>query len=263
MMGEAMLSGWIASETGPAASLGAGSFIVVEHSAERCVFLQNEYGVECVAHAEDAQDGDIVVLAVKPQSIDEVAEQIIGSGRFADSLFISIIAGTTLARLEALLPPAARIVRVMPNTPLTVGKGAVAICASQAGANEDEALVRDLFACLGEAVFVGEADLDAVTGVSGSGPAYVAAMIEYLARAGERQGLDYELAEKLALQTAYGTACLIRETGKSPAVVRESVCSPGGTTLAALGAMDALGIEAVYDAGVAAAVKRSKELGAC
>ena len=182
------------------------------------------------------------------------------SGGADGPLFISIAAGIPTTRLEAALPKDAHVVRVMPNMPLSIGAGASGVCKGAQATNDEYDYVVGLFGCLGRAVPVDESDMDIVCALSGSGPAYVAAMIEALRDAAAAQGLDEQLAETLALQTVLGTARLIDETPLSPAVTREAVCSPGGTTLAALDAMYEAGFNDVFQAGVDAAVRRSKEL---
>lgn len=267
-MGEAILGGWIAAEEGPAACLSAASFTVAEPGAERRAYLTQRYGVACVADACEITRADVVVLAVKPQvMMDMLAgirelEAYVGTPA-QSPLFISIAAGLTTQRLEEALPQAARLVRVMPNTPLLVGAGATAVCAGSQASQADLELVRALFAGLGIAQVVDEADMDAVCALSGSGPAYVAAMIEALTAAAAKHGISPDVAEQLALQTVYGTALLMKETGQSAQTCRINVCSPGGTTLAALDAMNEAGFAQVFDAGLAAAVRRSKELASC
>lgn len=272
-MGEGILGGWLLAEQGPAACLDSSSFCVVEPDEQRRVYLMQRYGISCVADVADVagvfgdRKADIVVLAVKPQVMMSVLREVVACAAFADDesrpLFISIAAGLTTARIEEALPAGARLVRVMPNMPLLVGAGATSVTSGAHALAEDALLVRDLFASLGVAVIVAEADMDATCALNGSGPAYVAAMIESLRDAGVAEGLEANVAEELALQTVLGTALLIRESGQSPAQVRESICSPGGTTLAALEAMDSAGFDAVFRAGVAAAVRRSKELASC
>lgn len=266
-MGEAMVAGWVAAAEGVARPLSGANFTVVEPTAARRDFLVERYGVTCVESVAELSGVDVVVLAVKPQVMMAVLAQLTENTAFVDgarnALFVSIAAGLPTARIEAALPSAARLVRCMPNTPLMVGKGATAVCAGACATAEDVETVRLLFACLGVAHVVDEADIDAVCGVSGSGPAYVAAFVEALRDAGVAQGLAPGVAEELALQTVLGTASLIKETAQAPEAVREAVCSPGGTTLAALDAMNAAGFANVIDAGVAAAVRRSKELGSC
>ena len=208
----------------------------------------------------------MVILAVKPQVmgsvLDSIHKTVSKCPAYAQALYISIAAGITTSQLRAQLPEGARVVRTMPNTPLMVGAGITAVVSDGGASCEDVALVQSLFACLGTAVLVKECEMDAVCAVSGSGPAYMAAMIEALRDGGVEQGLSPQLATSLALQTMLGTARLIHETGASPEETRISVCSPGGTTLAALEAMNARDFSGTIQAGVAAATKRSKELGA-
>lgn len=266
-MGEAILSGWLSSVEGPAAAFTPANMTVVNPGAEKRERLTSTYGVVCVADVADVDAADLVVLAVKPQVMFSVLEGICANPAFDGGaegpLFVSIAAGLETSRLSESLPAGARLVRVMPNTPLLVGEGASAVCAAEGTNAEDLETIRELFGSLGVACVVDEAAMDAVCAVSGSGPAYVAAMVEAMRDAGVRQGLDFELAESLALQTVLGTAQLISQTGVTPEQARLAVCSPGGTTLAALDAMNEAGFAQVIDVGIDAAVKRSKELAQC
>lgn len=266
-MGEAILSGWLASEVAPAAAIAADDVVVVEPGEERRAYLHETHGVTCVADVADVagvQAADVVVLAVKPQVmmgvLDSIAQQPVFQGGAEDPLFVSIAAGLPTDRLAEGLPQGAPLVRVMPNMPLMVGAGASGVCGGANATADQVQYVADLFGCLGRAVVVDEADMDAVCAVSGSGPAYVAALVEAMRDAGAAQGLDPALAEVLALQTVLGTARLIDETALTPQTAREAICSPGGTTLAALDAMSAAGFAPSINEGIAAAVKRSKEL---
>ena len=266
-MGEAILSGWLSSQVGVAAAIGPENILVVNPGQEKRDRLASLYGVACVADVSEVQVADLVVLAVKPQVMFSVLEGVCANAAFSGGasgpLFVSIAAGLETTRLAEALPEGARLVRVMPNTPLMVGKGASALCGAEGTPAQDVELICELFSCMGVAHVVDEADMDAVCALSGSGPAYVAAMIEALRDAAVRQGLDYDLAESLALQTVLGEAQLIEQTGVTPEQARLAVCSPGGTTLAALDAMNAAGFAQVFDAGVEAAVIRSKELAQC
>ena len=263
-MGEAILSGWLASAAAPADVIAPADITVVEPTAERRAYLSDTHSVACVPDVSGVQAADVVVLAVKPQVMFDVLEPLSQLPAFQGGaegpLFVSIAAGLTTDRIAAALPQGAPLVRVMPNMPLMVGAGASGVCGGANAAADQVKYVADLFGCLGAAVVVDESDMDAVCAVSGSGPAYVAAMVEAMRDAGAAQGLDPELAEVLALQTVLGTARLIDETALTPQTAREAVCSPGGTTLAALDAMNAAGFDQAIDAGIAAAVKRSKEL---
>ena len=269
-MGEAILSGWIASNEGAAAPICADDVTVVDPGEERRSLLSDAYGVTCVADAAELDEGyrpDVVVLSVKPQVMMGVLEDMANLPIFSTGssmpLFISIAAGLPTDKIISALPVGASLVRVMPNMPLMVGAGASGVCPSATSSAEQVAYVAELFGCLGRAVIVDEADMDAVCALSGSGPAYVAAMIEALRDAAVQHGLSSEVAEALALQTVLGTAQFIAETGTSPQKAREAVCSPGGTTLAALDAMNEAGFAKVFDEGVEAAVRRSKELAQC
>ncbi len=265
-MGEAILGGWIASEEGAAAALSPQSFVVANPGEARRDYLAERYGVRCVADACEIDAADIVVLAVKPQVMKGVLDQMRTSPAYSGGeegpLFVSIAAGLSTDALLAMLPEGARLVRVMPNTPLLVGSGVTTVCSSSRCGGDVE-LVRDLFACLGSAYVVDEDAMDATGAISGSGPAYAALLIEALRDAGVSQGLDADLAEKLAAQTLEGTCRLMRERGQDAEQTRVAVCSPGGTTLAALAAMDREGFSRAVGAGVDAAVARSKELAAC
>lgn len=260
-MGEAILGGWISSQTGQAASLDAANFTVVNPGEQRRSYLQDTYGVVCVEDSSQLEAADIVVLAVKPQMLDAVLPVVASLPFAAESLVVSIAAGWTTERIESYLPADTKVVRVMPNTPLMVGAGASCICGGSSALDYDVELVRDLFGCLGNAWVVKESDMDAVCAVSGSGPAYVAAMIEAMASGAQKAGLSYEFGEALAVQTVFGTAKLMLDRGQAAEKTRKDVCSPGGTTLAGLDAMYAQGFTQSVEAGVDAACQRSIELG--
>lgn len=267
-MGEAILSGWLASDVPPAASIETNNIMVVNPGVDRRELIEGMYAVECVGNVAEVNEDDrpdVVVLAVKPQVMMEVLAEIsaldVFQGGQDGPLFISIAAGLSTDRLLTGLPAGAPLVRVMPNTPLMVSAGASGVCGSATSSAEQVEYVASLFACLGRSVIVDEADMDAVCALSGSGPAYVAAVIEHLRDAAVECGLDEELAEDLAVQTVLGTAQMISETAETPQAAREAVCSPGGTTIAALDAMNAAGFRDVFRAGIQAAVRRSKELG--
>ncbi len=203
---------------------------------------------------------DVVVLAVKPQVMSQALDDIRPSVE-PRHLVISIAAGVTLARLAAALPPKTRLVRVMPNTPCLIRQGASCFSRGAAATDADAALVVKLLSAVGAAFEVDESQLDAVTGLSGSGPAFIYAAIEAMAQGGAAMGLPPELALELAARTAAGAASMVMSTGLAPAELRAQVTSPGGTTLAGLDALQRAGGAAAFRAAVEAATARSIELG--
>jgi pyrroline-5-carboxylate reductase len=200
----------------------------------------------------------IVVLAVKPDTVPVVLQAVRGSID-AGVLLVSICAGVRSADIEAGLPRGARVVRAMPNTAAMARAAATAIAAGSSATDNDLATARRLFEAVGRCVVVPEHLLDAVTGLSGSGPAYVMLVIEALAAGGVQAGLPHETAQLLAAQTVYGAAKLQLETGDDPAQLRERVTSPGGTTVAGLGQLEAA--REMFVAAVLAATARSRQLG--
>jgi pyrroline-5-carboxylate reductase len=204
---------------------------------------------------------DVVVVAVKPAVVANVFRDLAGTSQLDRPLWISIAAGITLAALGERLPGGARIVRAMPNTPALVGAGATACCANGAASSQDRAVARALFASVGSVWEApSEAMLDGVTGLSGSGPAYVFLILEALADAGVRVGLPREAAHQLACQTVYGATKLALESDLHPAALKDQVASPGGTTIAGLEQLEAGGVRAAIYRAVAAATARSREL---
>lgn len=261
-MGEAMLAGWLRAEAGIASSWSAADFTVVNPGSEKRERLSRTYGVRCVADAAALEAADLIVLAVKPQVMFDVLHEIESLPFVSGALCISVAAGIGTRRLEQALPAGTHVVRAMPNTPLLIGAGATTLCK---GSNADEGDIetaRALFASIGEAFVVDEALMDATGAINGSGPAYVAALVEALAHAGAAAGLDLDLAEHLAAVTVVGTGRMMVERGQSAAQTRLDVCSPKGTTLAALDAMEGAGFSHSVEQGVEAAIRRSKELGA-
>lgn len=259
-MGEAILAGLLQAKDGLAGQLSAQNYIVVNPGQERRTYLNETYGVHCVASLDEVESASVVILAVKPQVFVDVLPVLATQFWVQDSLVLSIAAGISCASIEAALPENVAVARAMPNLPLTVGHGVMVFCA---GAHVSQEVFEDLvqfFSCLGNCVVVEEAHMDAVTALSGSGPAYIAALCEALINAGVKAGLAPEVAETLAVSTAEGTGALMLQRAIAPSKLREDVCSPGGTTLAALEAMEALGYSSSIRAGVEAAIARSKEL---
>ena len=224
--------------------------------------FERELGVKTLAdNARLISRSDVVVVAVKPAVVSNVFRDLAGTPELDRPLWISIAAGIRLAALDASLPDGARIVRAMPNTPALVAAGATACCANSGASDDDRAVARELFASVGT---VWEAPseelLDGVTGLSGSGPAYVFLFLEALADAGVRVGLPRDAAHQLACQTVYGAAKLAIESDRNPAELREQVTSPGGTTIAGLEQLEADGVRSAIYRAVAAATARSREL---
>lgn len=253
-MGEAIVRGLLA-----AGSVTPERVTIAEPSTARRDELAQAHGVRCVADGSEALPADLALIAVKPQ----IAEAVVGglSEELGSSLVISIVAGFTCARLESLLPDGTPVVRVMPNTPAMVGEGMAVVSGGTETSPEQVILVESLFAQIGRSTVVDERYQNAATAISGSGPAYFALVIDALARAGVRQGLPRDVAQALAVQTMLGTARLLEETGVSPSSLIDNVASPGGTTIAAIEALEAGGLRAAFADAVAANVARSQELG--
>jgi pyrroline-5-carboxylate reductase len=217
-------------------------------------------GVRAVADNREAVAGaDLVILAVKPQVVPIVLDDIRGS-LARGALVISIAPGVTLEQIEARLPAGVPVIRVMPNTAVQVGAGAAGIARGRKATAEHAERVLRLFNAAGLAVEVPEKLLDAVTGLSGSGPAYVCLIIEALADGGVKEGLPRDVALTLAAQTVLGAGKLILETGKHPAQWKDMVATPGGTTIAGLAALESGGLRGALIAAVEAATRRSREL---
>jgi pyrroline-5-carboxylate reductase len=207
------------------------------------------------------REAQTIVLAVKPQIIDEVLTELQPEVT-KEKLFISIAAGVPLHHLESGLGGTARVVRVMPNTPALLGKGMAVVVRGHKAKPQDEKLTLTLFRGVGEALAVkDEALMDPVTGLSGSGPAYVYLFAEALIAGGVQEGLTPAVATQLTFQTLEGAVAMLKETGKSPKELRDMVTSPGGTTLAGLSRLAAGQFSATVAAAVSAATQRSKELG--
>jgi pyrroline-5-carboxylate reductase len=250
-MGSALLGGLLAGS-----DLEASVIAVVETSDSAREELARAF--PGVVVSENGVASESAVLAVKPANVEAACEVLQGTGV---RRVLSILAGTTIARLESLLPEGTAVVRAMPNTPALLGAGATAIAAGSHATAEDVSWAEALLATVGLVVQQDEKSLDAVTGLSGSGPAYVFMVAEALIDAGVAAGLDEATASALSIQTILGAARMLAETGQSPAALREQVTSPGGTTAAGLAVLASAGVRAAFLDAVKAATARSAELG--
>jgi pyrroline-5-carboxylate reductase len=220
-----------------------------------------EQGARIAENPSDlARDSDVVILATKPQDMDG-ALKALATETSGDVLFVSIAAGLSISYYEKHLGESERIVRVMPNTPALVSAGAAGYALNEACTPGDEDLVRTIFASVGIGLRVNEADIDVVTALSGSGPAYYFYLVECFVHAGVELGLDENQATELAVQTLYGAGKMLKETGESAAGLREKVTSKGGTTFAALESFRENQLKNVVFNAVKAAADRSRELG--
>ncbi len=252
-MAEAILSRLLAQNV-----FAASTVLVSEPKEERRQYLVEQYRVEVTGDNQTAiSASEILLLAVKPQVFDLVTADIAPN---PNSTIISILAGMTIAKLEQAFPHQP-VIRVMPNTPATVGQGMTAIAAGTEAKEKHIEQARSIFNAVGEVVEIPESSMDAVTGLSGSGPAFVALAIEALADGGVASGLPRAIALQLATQTVLGTATLVKETGKHPGVLKDQVTSPGGTTIAGVAKLESLGFRSALIEAVKTATARSKELG--
>lgn len=255
MMAEAIAAGLISSGIAP------DNIIVFDIMGSRCIYLAQRYGVRIAeTNAEIVQFADIIILAVKPNIVSTVLAEI-GSTIGSDQLVISNIAGVKISSIEAMLSNPVPVVRVMPNTPALIGMGASAL---SIGSNADSSHINmalQIYGAIGKAIEISEDKLDAVTGLSGSGPAYVYMMIEAMADGGVRMGLPRATALTLAAQTVAGTAMMALDSDEHPAVLKDRVTTPGGTTVEGLAALERNGFRNAVIEAVTAAAKRSEELG--
>jgi pyrroline-5-carboxylate reductase len=253
VMGEALLSRLLAEK------IYEGSLILVsEPLRERREFLSEKYGVLVTDNNQEAaKASEVLFLAIKPQVFAAVVADL---PTIKGVLVVSILAGMPLSKLESAFPDRA-IVRVMPNTPATVGAGMSAIAPGKLVQSGDMDLAKRIFRAVGEVVEVPESMMDAVTGLSGSGPGYVAILLEALTDGGVYAGLPRPIAAKLALQTVLGTAIMLQESGLHPAELKDRVTSPGGTTIEGIAQLERAGFRSALIDAVKAATVRSKELG--
>jgi pyrroline-5-carboxylate reductase len=255
-MGEALLRGLRKADAIPPEHL-----IATGRREERLQELARNYGCKVTQdNVEAVRQADVVILAVKPQILDSVMHEI-GAALKPDALVISLAAGVSLQAIEVHLRPGIRACRAMPNTPAVVGAGATAIATGRHASRDDIACTRAIFEAVGLVTEVDETLMDAVTGLSGSGPAYVFMIIEALADAGVKVGLPRYKALSLAAQTVLGSAKLLLETGQHPGVLKDQVTSPGGTAIAGLHTLEQGGLRTTLINAVVTATERSRELG--
>jgi pyrroline-5-carboxylate reductase len=255
VMGEALLSGLIRS------GRDVADLTITEKRADHATELNAKYGVSVLDNATAAKSADTLVLVVKPQDMDGLLSEI-RDHVVAGNLVVSLAAGITTGYIESRLPQGSSVVRVMPNTPALVDQGMAAISPGQhctpEHLDEAEALLRSC----GKVVQVPEKYQDAVTAISGSGPAYIFYVVEAMIEAGVVLGLPRNTSTELVVQTLFGAATMLKETGEHPTVLRERVSSPGGTTVAALRQLDDHKVRAAFITAMEAAAQRSHELAA-
>lgn len=255
VMGEALLAGLLRGRWSP------DELIITEKRSERAAELHERHGVAVVGTIEAAKTATTLIMVVKPQDMAALLAEVSAHVR-PDALIVSLAAGITTERIERGLPASVAVVRVMPNTPALVDEGMSAISPGQ---HCDEAHLQratELMSAVGKVVRVPEAQQDAVTAISGSGPAYLFYVVEAMIEAGVLLGLSRALATELTVQTVFGAATMLRETGQHPSVLRENVTSPAGTTVAALRQLDDHRVRAAFLTAIEAARDRSRALAA-
>ncbi len=253
-IGEALLSGLLRGH------YHLDDVVVVEKHPERMAYLSAKHGVRTVEVADAAAFATTILIAVKPQDIEPLLVEL---SQYVDGrhVVVSVAAGVTTGRIESLLGADVPVVRCMPNTPALVDEAMTAICAGAHAAEEHLAVAEKLLSTVGKVVRVPESQLDAVTALSGSGPAYFFFLVEAMIDAGILLGLPRVLAAELIVQSAIGAAVMLRDSGEHPVQLREAVTSPGGTTIAAIRELEVHGVRAALLAAIEAAALRSAELG--
>jgi pyrroline-5-carboxylate reductase len=251
-IGESLLRGLLSS--------GWEDIIATARRAERAQELNEKYGIETtLSNVEAVKNAALVVLAVKPQDFDDLLEEI-DEELQSNQTVLSIAAAIPVSSIEGALSNDVPVVRAMPNAPSTVHEGMAGICAGAYAEEEHMALAEDVLSHVGQVVRVPERYMDAVTAVSGSGPAYFALLAEAMIEAGILLGLSREVSTQLVVQTMLGTATLLRDEKMHPVELREAVTSPGGTTIRAIQVLESAGVRAAFLNAIEAAMQRSKEL---
>jgi pyrroline-5-carboxylate reductase len=251
-IGESLLAGLLSS--------GSTDIVVTARREERAAELRERHGVEAtLSNAEAVSGAGVVVLAAKPQDFEELLESIRESVT-KEQTALSVAAAIPTAFIERRLGPEVPVVRAMPNAPATVHEGITGLCAGAHASEESVAAAEQVLSHLGPVVRVPEAYMDAVTAVSGSGPAYFALLAEAMIEAGILLGLSREISTRLVVQTMLGTAVLLRDHAMHPVELREAVTSPGGTTIRAIRELEQAGVRAAFLNAIQAAMERSREL---
>ena len=240
-------------------SINSEQICISDKSSEKAAEISSTYQVKVKSITEIGQDCDVIFLAVKPQDLDTVLSELSQSLK-KETLLISIAAGKTTKFIESKLANTNPVVRVMPNTPAQIGKGVSAISPGVSATNDHLSLTKDLLSASGLVVEVAEENQDAVTALSGSGPAYFFNFIEAMIKAGVNLGLTEEIATQLAIGTITGSAAMLQESGIDAATLRKNVTSPNGTTAAALKVFSDSNLEKIVADAMAAAKKRAQEL---
>ena len=254
-IGEALLSGLLRGERTP------HDIVISEKHPERAGYLADTYGVAVLDVADAVKQAGTLLVAVKPQDIDKLLAEMAPAIE-SRHVVVSVAAGITTRHIERALPDGIAVVRCMPNTPALVDQAMTAVAAGAHAGDEHLAVAESLLAAVGRVVRVPESQLDAVTALSGSGPAYFFYLVEAMIDAGILLGLPRTLAAELIVQTAVGSATMLRDSGEHPVQLREAVTSPGGTTIAAIRELEVHGVRAALLAAIEAAARRSRELGA-
>lgn len=256
MMGEALLSRLVFEKF-----FEANEILVSDPVVDRQNFLADRYGVQVTGNnVEAAEASELLLLAIKPQIFSQVTQQIRGSLN-SSAVIVSILAGISLPQLESAFSSHA-VIRAMPNTPAQVGAGVTAIARGTHVSDDQFSLAKKVLSAVGSVVEVPESMMDAVTGLSGSGPGYIALVVEALADGGVASGLPRAIAMQLAIDTVLGTAKLLKESKLHPGELKDRVTSPGGTTIAGVAMLEERGLRSALIEAVKAATARSKELGA-
>ncbi len=253
VMGETLIAGLLRAGWSP------GAITAADRHGQRLAEMAARYGINAAGTQEAASGADTVVIVVKPQDASEVLPTV-GAAVRPGTLVVSLCAGLSTARIEEAMPAGTAVVRVMPNTPAQVDEGMAAISGGASATTEHLEHVTELMAAVGKVVIVPEKYQDAVTAISGSGPAYLFFVVEAMIDAGVMLGLPRDVATTLVVQTMYGSAKLLADSGEHPTVLRERVTSPGGTTAAALRELEDHRVKAAFMTAMEAARDRSRAL---